>query len=947
MNFSFPWRTYQERLLSEMGQYLRDNRLHVVAPPGSGKTVLGLEIMRQLDQPCLILCPTLAIRQQWGERLALDFLQGQQPTWLSYDLQQPGTVTITTYQALHAAVKRGEEIWETLSYLVSGTLIVDECHHLQKAWWQSLMKTYEQLSPVLIALTATPPYDVSGYEWQRYQELCGLIDVEISMPELIAEGNLCPHQDYIWFTLPAAEEQAPLKAFQEAITDLLDHLKVNYTFRDHLKAHPWLVWPEGCLEAIYENPTYFSALMIVLEGIGGVAPATAIGIIGADDSLIPEMSLEWLEVFLNEAFYKDAHFKPALSEPYMASIYRRLKKAHAIERGRIYLEEPPHLERRIRQSRSKLEAIGAIAELEYSSMGADLRLLVLTDYIRSEVLPRSELDETEMQKIGVAPIFETLRRTFPIEVEIGVLTGSLLILPKLLLPALKAQMQYLGLSESSLMATALSHDPHFVRLQPQEHLRKQMTYLVTQLFNSGQLQVVVGTNALLGEGWDAPSANTLILATVVKSFVSSNQARGRVIRTDPRQPDKAANIWHLACMDPYHHAGGLDWKKLAQRFRAFAGPSFEPEPRIENGVGRFRLVNLPVNEVSVARTNHLMAEHACMRDRLRREWDQSIQKGVHMAEEITLPVLRTKRQQQVYEVFWIRSKAMVDAQLNEMEQMGILALPLVAAGSVALVLSGMMPPQLLLAGSMLALLGYSLLSFGRNGYLGRLMRLIRQFEAEQQLKVRWGRVGFATGLTALTAGALSGWITGLAVVLLSSAATGLALSVLQGPQLAKAQRQLDEAGDGGLLLMRTGQGILFALRQLNLLSSPYFNIKLHIVQGATEQQGCYLEGVTLQEEQIFLELLGEALGPINNPRYLILRKHFAGAELLSVQHYAVPTVFGQRRADADAYLDALQRQLPEPLELLYTRTFEGRRILLAARAKTLTDPEVRRQTAWR
>lgn len=947
MKFGFTWRTYQGRLLKELEQHLRDNRLHVVAPPGSGKTVLGLEIMRKLGQPALILCPTLAIRQQWGERLAKDFLKGQHPGWLSYDLEQPGIVTITTYQALHAAVRRGEAIWKTLGSLASGTLIVDECHHLQKAWWQSLMRAYEVLSPTLIALTATPPYDVSGYEWQRYQELCGHIDVEISMPELIAEGNLCPHQDYIWFTLPKATEQAPLKAFQEDIADLLDHLRVNYTFREHLKAHPWLLWPEAYLEAIYDNPSYFSALMIVLEGIGGVAPAAAIGIIGADDSLIPEMSLEWLELFLNEVFYQDAYFEAVRAEPWMASIYQRLKKAHAIERRRIYLEEPPHLERRIRQSSSKLDAVRAIARAEYQSLGSGLRLLVLTDYIRAETLPRSELDHPGEQKIGVAPIFEALRQTFPVEVEIGVLTGSLLILPQLILPLLRRQMLELGLDDGSLVMTKLPHDPGFVRLQPREHLRKQMTSLITQLFNDGYLQVLVGTNALLGEGWDAPAANTLILASVVKSFVTSNQARGRVIRADPRQPGKAANIWHLACMDPYHHAGGLDWNKLVQRFRSFAGPSFEVMPRIENGAGRFRIKQLPVNETAVRRANTLMMEHAGMRHRLSREWVQAIQKGVHMAEEITLPVTQTRRQMQVYEVFWEKRRAMVGPQLNGLAEMGSIVIPLVAAGSVALVLSGALPPQLLLAASIMAAGLYSVFSLGPNGYAGRLLLLVRQYEAEQELKVRWGRVGLAAGLTALFAGALGGWVTGLAVVLLGAAFTGLALSLLQGPKLAAAQHRLGEAGDGGLLIERTARGILLTMRHLELLISPYFNIRLHRINGEGDRQGCYLEHVTLQEEQLFLELLGEAMGPIDNPRYLIQRKYFDGEALLCVQHYAVPAAFGQRRPDARVYLESLQRYLPEPLELLYTRTFEGRRALLSARAQTLSDPGALRQSAWR
>jgi hypothetical protein len=38
--------------------------------------------------------------------------------------------------------------------------------------------------------------DVSPFEWQRYEELCGPVDAEVSVPELVLEGDLCPHQDY-------------------------------------------------------------------------------------------------------------------------------------------------------------------------------------------------------------------------------------------------------------------------------------------------------------------------------------------------------------------------------------------------------------------------------------------------------------------------------------------------------------------------------------------------------------------------------------------------------------------------------------------------------------------------------------------------------------------------------------------------------------------------------
>ncbi|HVL96849.1 MAG TPA: DEAD/DEAH box helicase family protein, partial [Solirubrobacteraceae bacterium] len=46
----------------------RRRHTHIVAPPGSGKTIMGLEIARRIGQPALVLCPTTAFQAQWAAR---------------------------------------------------------------------------------------------------------------------------------------------------------------------------------------------------------------------------------------------------------------------------------------------------------------------------------------------------------------------------------------------------------------------------------------------------------------------------------------------------------------------------------------------------------------------------------------------------------------------------------------------------------------------------------------------------------------------------------------------------------------------------------------------------------------------------------------------------------------------------------------------------------------
>ncbi|QCX39983.1 hypothetical protein FF125_16615 [Aureibaculum algae] len=69
LRFIYPWRNYQENFLINFSTHISDDHFHVIAPPGSGKTVLGLEIVKRIGKKTLVLAPTLTIRNQWEDRL--------------------------------------------------------------------------------------------------------------------------------------------------------------------------------------------------------------------------------------------------------------------------------------------------------------------------------------------------------------------------------------------------------------------------------------------------------------------------------------------------------------------------------------------------------------------------------------------------------------------------------------------------------------------------------------------------------------------------------------------------------------------------------------------------------------------------------------------------------------------------------------------------------------
>ena len=232
LNFKGKWRSYQKRILDSLEFHLMDEKLHIVAAPGAGKTTLGIEVISRINRPTLVLCPTNTIKNQWKDRICSSFLDEKDYGMVSIDIREPKFLTITTYQALLAAFSgtvdeadisdsefecedeaqesdsilnskrfnkvKAKQFIELLKSAKISLLCFDEAHHLRKEWWKALNYLIEELQPKqTVSLTATPPYDVDYSEWDRYETLCGPFDESIAIPELVTNGDLCPHQDYI------------------------------------------------------------------------------------------------------------------------------------------------------------------------------------------------------------------------------------------------------------------------------------------------------------------------------------------------------------------------------------------------------------------------------------------------------------------------------------------------------------------------------------------------------------------------------------------------------------------------------------------------------------------------------------------------------------------------------------------------------------------------------
>lgn len=859
MHFSGEWRDYQVRVLAEMDGYLDDGRLHIVAAPGSGKTVLGLEAMRRVGRPALVLSPSLTIRNQWADRLEPLFLPSLDihRTHISHDIAAPGDMTIGTYQALHAAYSRDAE-FAALAALGPVTLVLDECHHLRREWWNALFALKERLEDVVIvALTATPPYDSSHAEWSRYEQLCGPIDAEIGVPELVRNGDLAPHQDHVHFSGPDADIVEALLRRRDAVYALAAEIGQDADLPDMLLAHPFLVEPYEHQEQILEAPQQLSAMVFYLSARGVALPEEPVAMLGVRHEVVPQFNHFWLEPMLECLLHRKIGAW-RLEETRAKAWKGALSEAGLITNHRVDFSEDLELARTLAGSTGKLQSVVEIARAESGQLGDALRMAVLSDHVRAAELPRVPDVPYTPARLGVVPIFEMLRRA-DIGQPLGVLTGSLVIVPDTAQEAAQGAAEECGIPADALTFTALPGCPGYCQLDLAAAADRGRVALVTRLLAAGRIRVLVGTQALLGEGWDAPSINSLVLASNAASYMLSNQMRGRAIRTDPDAPGKVANIWHHATVDPADLDGnaGPDYARLVRRFSMFDGVAEDGTCVIENGIDRLDLaMEAPVHD-----RNALTMARAGDRAGTTRQWQKSLGAG-------------TPRSQ-------VREVAEVSGTV----------------GSATLHIRNTLKT------TMLGSLGGGLLTAG-----------------------------------------LSVFGLGLVDTLVIGGGAALLYSV---PGLYKSARLWVRNGTLEKRLQQVGEVSLEGLSRCGKLSRPASAYTVRVREGLKGRHAITIEGGTRADQHRFVDAMMELLGPVQNPRY-ILRREGQSLGFRQLDYHAVPMQLGAKKEEAELFCKLWTKRIG-PARLIFTRSANGRKVLLRARTRSMAaglQSSVERRSMW-
>lgn len=210
VEFDFELREYQKEAVEK---WMRSKRGVIVLPTGAGKTIIALEIIRRLSVSTLVVVPTLALLEQWKERLSVFGNVGE----FSGRKKELNPITVTTYDSAYI----NAEILGDKFLLI----VFDECHHLPSEAYRNIAQM--SVAPYRLGLTAFP---------ERADELHGLLPnliggiVYQKTPEELVGKYLAPYE-IVGIRIPLTkEEKEKYKRYYEIFKSYIE--KRGITFRN-------------------------------------------------------------------------------------------------------------------------------------------------------------------------------------------------------------------------------------------------------------------------------------------------------------------------------------------------------------------------------------------------------------------------------------------------------------------------------------------------------------------------------------------------------------------------------------------------------------------------------------------------------------------------------------------------------------------------------------------
>jgi superfamily II DNA or RNA helicase len=588
-----PLRRHQAEALAAVDSAVSAGRSRawVVLPPGAGKTYVGLEVVRRLDRPAVVFGPNTAIQGQWVTTWAS---YRPTPTAMGTDRALDAPISALTYQSLatfdpsadpdgstsepSSLLDRlhpnGTALVTRLRELGPITIVLDECHHLLEVWGRLLADVLDDLPEAFVlGLTATPPQVLDRDQTALVAELFGAITYAASIPAAVREATLAPFAELAWLTPPSAAEADWLaqnaERFATLTTDLMDPTFGSVGFLTWLDRRSTGI-PVGWSRFERDEPAFALALLRLanagmltvptgarLREEHRVAPT-------ADDWVA--LIGDWVKGCLSRSGVAADEGVVDRIRAVLPSVGYQLTKT-GIRRGRSAVD------RLIALSSAKTDACVQVVRAEQATLGERTRVLVLCDHESATAQAPDSIRAVQSAEAGSARavlralVADPLTRTL----SPMLVTGRTLAADSVTAGRLR---DFIAAADPDLGARVdlqpWNDDPAIVTLAGGWSSRHWVPW-ATRFLEAGHSGVLVGTRALLGEGWDAPKLSSLVDLTTATTLSAVVQTRGRALRIDPGWADKVAITWTVVCVDEHHPRGRGDWDRLVRKHAGYFG----------------------------------------------------------------------------------------------------------------------------------------------------------------------------------------------------------------------------------------------------------------------------------------------------------------------------------------------------------------------------------------
>ena len=650
LHFRYPFRRYQQMVLELTERRADERTFHIVAPPGSGKTIVGLELIRRFAKPAVVFAPTTTIQRQWQAKVAMFLDEATADRWMaehtSLDAQRLAAMTFLTYQVLstpgdnlafvervalerwiddlvrsgraedeeaarsrverlreanpaafrrevnkrYRRVKReflrkpdfdgrqflhpnARDLIERIIAQGTGTIVLDECHHLLDYWAFILRELIKALPDVrVIGLTATLPDPSNKQEYENYHALLGDVDFEVPTPAVVKEGNLAPYRDLVYFCKPSPRERRYLAEIQEHFEAVVETVSQEPTFHAWLRRliieRPAEDGGRESFEALFNREPFLciAGLKLLRRHDVPIPPDLPV----PAEAQSPMTIDDWLTVL--EHFVLDV--LKVSDQPKLQALYDEVRRRllpfgiTISEQGVRHRRSPGDLV--LALSESKDAATVAILRREMEAVGERLRAVVITDYERMSARSRRLRGILDPDAGSAIRLFRTLiadPRTN--ELDPILVTGKTVLADADNVERMEAGVRAWVAEEGAEFTWGweATEEPRIVEFQGRGRDWGSRTYvaLMTSLFEQGITRCLVGTRGIFGEGWDALTLNTLIDLTTVTTSTGVQQIRGRSLRIDPNWPHKVAHNWDVVCVSTKFDKGDSDLRRFIAR----------------------------------------------------------------------------------------------------------------------------------------------------------------------------------------------------------------------------------------------------------------------------------------------------------------------------------------------------------------------------------------------